>query len=343
MQIFTDSFFVYTSTMAKKRKPHKSKRSHAWGFFLVALIVIVAVAAYSYRTNPEFKQKADEVSQTVAHEINEVTENLENLLGTDVTSEESEKITEQKLIALPAGLENPICAAAHHGSDHEIRHFAHYSLCYRESYEQAEWSAYCLTEEELAKNANRSNDFRPDPEISTGSASLADYRKSGYDRGHLSPAADFAFDENAMSETFYMSNMSPQAGSFNRGIWKNLEAQVREWAGIFGRVYVVSGPILEKNAGEYKTIGENAVAVPEFYYKVLLAPLYADEADKTTPEDAESVLALAFVFPNEKCEEPLDFYETTVDEVEKRTGLDFFSLLEDSVEDEAESQLRRLQ
>ena len=194
-----------------------------------------------------------------------------------------------------------------------------------------------------SKNASRSNDFRPDPNISTGSASLADYKKSGYDRGHLSPAADFAFDEEAMSKTFYMSNMSPQAGSFNRGIWKDLEAQVREWAGIFGRVYVVSGPILEKRASEYKTIGENAVVVPEFYYKVLLAPLYADEADKATPEDAESVLALAFIFPNEKCEGTLDDYETTVDEVEARTGLDFFSLLDDEVENEAESQLRRLQ
>ena len=179
MQIFRDSFFVYTSTMAKRRKSSKSKRSQSWGFFLVIAIVIIALAVYSsYRTN-------------------------------------------DKLVELPAGLETPICAAAHHGSDHEIRNFTHYSICYRESYEQAEWSAYCLTEEELVKNTSRSNDFRPDPEISTGSASLADYRKSGYDRGHLSPAADFAFDEKAMSETFFMSNMSPQAGSFNRGIWKD--------------------------------------------------------------------------------------------------------------------------
>ena len=301
MQIFRDSFFVYTSTMTKRRKSSKSKRSQSWGFFLVIAIVIIALAVYSsYRTN-------------------------------------------DKLVELPARLETPICAAAHHGSDHEIRNFTHYSICYRESYEQAEWSAYCLTEEELVKNTSRSNDFRPDPEISTGSASLADYRKSGYDRGHLSPAADFAFDEEAMSETFYMSNMSPQAGGLNRGIWKDLEAEVRLWAANFGRVYVVSGPILEKSASEYKTIGENAVVVPEFYYKVLLAPLYADEADKATPEDAESVLALAFIFPNEKCEGTLDDYKTTVDEVEARTGLDFFSLLDDEVENEAESHIRRLQ
>ena len=140
-----------------------------------------------------------------------------------------------------------------------------------------------------------------------------------------------------MSETFYMSNMSPQKGSLNRGIWKDLEAEVRLWAKNFGRVYVVSGPILEKPAEEYQSIGENQVAVPEFYYKVILAPLYADESDRATPEDAENVIAMAYIFPNEKCTGTLDDYAVTVDEVEARTRLDFFSLLEDKVENEAEA------
>ena len=102
--------------------------------------------------------------------------------------------------------------------DHQIRSFQYYTLCYRESYEQAEWSAYCLRDWMLQKNVKRTNDFRPDPEILTGSATLADYKRSGYDRGHLTPAGDMVFSKEAMSETFYMSNMCPQAAAFNRGI-----------------------------------------------------------------------------------------------------------------------------
>ena len=351
--------------MPKKRKSRRNRRQkHSFGFFLLIILILAVVSVYSYKTNPEFKAKVDNVVKILKEpqitQISQIKNYIEESDSnekqaaqsekTEADSEkqkssgkksESKKPAAKKLVALPAGLEKPVCAASHNASDHQIRQFEHYSLCYRENYEQAEWSAYCLTEEELVKNAKRSDDFRSDPEITTGSATPADYKKSGYDRGHLSPAADFAFDQNAMSETFYMSNMSPQKGSLNRGIWKDLEAEVRLWAKNFGRVYVVSGPILEKPAAEYESIGENQVAVPEFYYKVILAPLYANEADRATPQDAESVIALGFIFPNEKCTGTLDDYQVTVDEVESRTGLDFFSLLEDSIENEVEAKTGR--
>ena len=342
--------------MAKKRKSHRNKkhRSFLLETIIAIVLICVLVGAYIYRTNPQFKEKADSASSHISEKIESTVAEIEGKIGDiNLTGEKNppepkaippqpaqeQKPNKKQVVALPAGLEIPLCAARHHETDHEIRTFEHYALCYRESYEQAEWSAYCLTEEELAKNANRSNDFRPDPQISTGSASLSDYKKSGYDRGHLSPAADFAFDEKAMSETFYMSNMSPQAGSFNRGIWKDLEAQVRVWAKIFGRVYVVSGPILEKTADEYKSIGENRVTVPEFYYKVILAPLYKDESDRKTPEDAEGAVAIGFIFPNEKCAGSLFDYAVSIDEVERRTQLDFFSLLDDEIENRIEQEL----
>ncbi len=332
----------------KKRKNRKSKKSSAsYGFLLILLIIFAFLAFYLYRTNPDFRAKTDE-------KISLAKENAERILNDSPLSkkepseESPAKKTETKpstkkneKVLLKKGLETPVCGGNHNKKDHQIRNFEHYSLCYRESYEQAEWSAYCLTEEELVKKAKRSDDFRSDPEISTGSASPADYKKSGYDRGHLSPAADFAFDQKAMSETFYMSNMSPQKGSLNRGIWKDLEAEVRLWAKSFGRVYVVSGPVLEKEPSEYESIGENYVSVPEFYYKVILAPLYADEADKATPEDSENVIAMAYTSPNKKCEGSLDDYAVSVDEVEARTKLDFFSLLEDEVENEVEAKLGR--
>lgn len=243
------------------------------------------------------------------------------------------------LVTLPAGLEEPVCAARQGDADHEIRRFSDYALCYRESYELAEWSAYCLERAELTKQATRSNDFRPDPVISTGSAALADYKGSGYDRGHLAPAADFAYSQQAMSETFFMSNMTPQAPAFNRDIWQKLESQVRVWAQKYGRAYVATGPVLSSPASAYETIGKNAVAVPRAFYKVVLVPLYADADDKATPETASDVACFAFIIPNQKCEAPFYDYAVTVDEVEARTGLDFFSLLDDSIEERIESEL----
>ena len=312
--------FIYNFLMPKKRKSNGNKRFSSSPVSPLALALLAASAAfYFYGASSESASQADErkpVAETVG------------------LSGEAQNF--RKTVRLPEKLEIPVCEGMAEGEDHEIRNFAHYTICYRESYEQAEWSAYCLTEERLVKNAGRSNDFRPDPEISTDSASLADYKNSGYDRGHLSPAADFAFDEDAMSETFYMSNMSPQAGPFNRGIWKSLESQVRAWAKRFGRVYVVSGPVLEKKADEYGAIGENKVAVPEFYYKVILAPLYADESDRATPEDSESVIAAGYILPNKKCSGSLEEYAVSVDEIEERTKLDFFSLLEDDIESEIE-------
>ncbi len=224
------------------------------------------------------------------------------------------------------GYEIPVCNKKH-SSDHEIRNFTYYSICYREAYEQAEWSAYVLTTERLVKNTNRTDDFRPDPMISTQSASLADYKGSGYDRGHLTPAADMAFSKEAMSETFFMSNMSPQAPYFNRGIWMYLESQVRKWGSRFGEVYIVSGPVLDKPANAYSTIGENSVVVPEAYYKVIMVPR------------ADSYEAIGFVIPNEKCADTFWDYAVTIDYVEEITGLDFFSRIDDKIEKQMEKEI----
>ncbi len=111
-----------------------------------------------------------------------------------------------------------------------IQHYAGFALLYSEPHEQPAWVAYLLTDDEVQGTLSRTNNFRADPGISTGSAALSDYRGSGYDRGHLAPAADMKWSSAAMSESFLMSNMTPQVPGFNRGIWKKLEAWVREQA-----------------------------------------------------------------------------------------------------------------
>ncbi len=156
----------------------------------------------------------------------------------------------------------------HYTNDSEIIQHTGYALKYNEQYEQAEWVAYQLTDIEVNGKYERSDNFRKDPFVSTGSATLKDYKGSGYDRGHLIPASDMKWSPDAMSSSFYMSNMSPQDPSFNRGIWKKLEEQVREWAVDNREIYVVTGPVLTN--GLYQTIGVNKVAVPNHYYKVVL-------------------------------------------------------------------------
>lgn len=218
----------------------------------------------------------------------------------------------------PDGLEIPAVT----NPDAVIVH-TNYTLQYNERYEQADWVAYELTKKEVKGSIRRKDDFRSDPFVMTGSADLADYKQSGFDRGHLAPAGDMKFSFKAMDESFYMSNMSPQRPGFNRGIWKELETMVRRWAEEDGSLYVVTGPVLNKK--NYPTIGENKVAVPEYYYKVLL--------DYTEPE----IKGIGFILPNRKTENPIEGFAVPIDRVEVMTGIDFFPELPDDEEENIES------
>lgn len=198
----------------------------------------------------------------------------------------------------------------------------YYALSYVEEHEQPEWVAYELTEAEVMVNTERTDDFRQDPKIPTGSATLDDYYRSGYDRGHLAPAGDMGFSEEAMSESFYLSNMSPQDRTFNRGVWRALEEDVRNWAVANGSLYVVCGPVFGDNP---KKIGSNGVSVPTYYYKVLL--------DYQQP----GIKAIGFLLPNEGTSQPPQAFIESIDNIEAYTGLDFFSELPDDLEEELES------
>lgn len=198
-----------------------------------------------------------------------------------------------------------------------------YTLKYSEEHEQPLWVAYVLTPAEaVIKVTDRQDNFRPDPSIITGSATLADYRGSGYDRGHLAPFADLSWSEESASDSFYLSNMSPQAPALNRGRWQDLEATVRTFS-LSGPICVVTGPVL--SGGPYKTIGENKVSVPEYYFKAILF------------HDGDRTRAIGFIMPNGNCPDKVQAYAVTIDDVEKMTGLDFFPLLPDELENAVES------
>ena len=213
------------------------------------------------------------------------------------------------------------------GEGEEVIHHSAYSLSYAEPFEQARWVAYELTRQNLQKpNVERTNYYNTDPAVSSYSARHSDYTRSGYTRGHLAPAGDMAQSKQTMEESFFMSNMSPQLRAFNNGIWRELEEQVRDWAYNNDRLFITTGPVLSKDIQKY--IGKNQVAVPGYFYKVIL--------DVDQPEQK----GIAFIIPHEKSDQPLATYAMTIESAEAITGIDFYSdLLAPELEAAIESRL----
>jgi endonuclease G len=204
----------------------------------------------------------------------------------------------------------------------DIVHHEGYSLSYHEDFEQAEWVAYELKKGQIVYKDLKRPYFEQDPAVSTTSAHWRNYKNSGYDRGHLCPAADRKYTKAAFIETFLTSNISPQEHDFNAGIWNRLEQKVRYWAKKYDGIYVVTGGILEDNL---KTIGSEDVAVPNYFYKILL------------DNDKGNTKIIAFLIPHEASDKPLYEYVVSVDEIEKRTGIDFFPKLDDAKENKLEA------
>lgn len=208
-------------------------------------------------------------------------------------------------------------------SNSQVVHHNYFSLSYSEEHEQAAWVFYEINKNRELRVVSRKNNFRKDKKIKTGSADLNDYKGSIYDRGHLAPARDFSFNQIAMSESFYMSNISPQNRSFNRGIWKKLEALVSQW-GEISNIFVATGPVLDSCI---QFIGNNNVCVPEFYYKIIYDPL--------------NQKMISFMIPNQKGTKHLRDYVCSTDYIESRVKIDFFPILEDDLEEYLESNIEK--
>ncbi|WP_338732942.1 DNA/RNA non-specific endonuclease [Mangrovimonas cancribranchiae] len=204
----------------------------------------------------------------------------------------------------------------------QVVHHHGYSLSYSEPNEQAEWVAYELKENQLVNSNFKRPYFEIDSTVKTSAAHWRNYKRSGYDRGHLCPAADREFDYNLYVETFLTSNISPQEHEFNAGVWNRLEQKIRYWAKRYRGVYVITGGILK---GNMKTIGEERVSVPNQFYKIVM------DYNGGNPK------ALAFLIPHENSTRPLYNFVVSIDSVETLTGIDFFPELEDTIEDKLEA------
>ncbi len=198
-----------------------------------------------------------------------------------------------------------------------------YTVSYNSSTRLPNWVAWHLTAEHTTGPYNRKGlKFQEDDDVAIPRATDADYRNSGYDRGHMCPSGDNKWSKKAQRQTFLYTNACPQSPNLNAGDWNEMENQCRQWANELGDIYIVCGPILYKN--RHKTIGSNHVVVPDAFFKVVLCM-------NGEPK------AIGFIYKNEPGNRPKGDYVNTVDEVERITGIDFFPALPDDVEDKVEA------
>lgn len=197
-----------------------------------------------------------------------------------------------------------------------------YIVSYNEETKISNWVAWKLTADHTDGPYKRLNNFHEEEDAPIPRATLADYRGSGWSRGHMCPAGDNKWDETAMYESFSLVNVCPQSASLNSGLWNRVEMDCRKWANRYGEIYIVCGPILMNR--EHETIGENEVVVPEAFFKVVLCL-------QGKPK------AIGFVVKNTEGAKKKNQYVNTVDDVERITGYDFFPALPDNIEDEVEA------
>jgi endonuclease G len=193
------------------------------------------------------------------------------------------------------------------------------------------WVAEHLTPESIKRKegVDRENSsFKEDGDVpAMFRAKLIDYFKSGFDRGHMVPAADVKMSQDAMDETFFLTNIAPQVGDgFNRHYWAYLESFARKLTEQFPDVYVLTGPLylpkLDPTDGKwyvkYQMIGSAGpnVAVPTHFYKVILA----------VRPNGEASLG-AFLLPNAPISDttPLESFNVPVDAIERSAGLQLLS------------------
>lgn len=281
--------------MAKKKK---KKTSAGW---LVAIII----AILSFITGKSWSEW--DISQTILDQVKKYTQE-------EPAEQPADEWTIQQM-------EIPVMSAKKQG---QVIHRTGYTLAYDAKTRTPQWVAWELTKKETQGTEERSNDFQPDPDVKGAKVVTKDYSHSGYDRGHMAPAADMKWSKKAMKESFYMSNICPQDHNLNTSDWSELENKSRQWARRFGKVYIVCGPIYNGKRNEY--IGDHRVKVPDAFFKVVLI------------NEKKKQCAMGFYFENEAGERKLQEYLVPVDRLEQLTGMDFFSALPDNLEDRLEAE-----
>ncbi len=261
---------------------------------LVAAAVLISVGVYGLTCSRKSNEKADNPITGVSASTPGARYNAEELLSVTIPS------------SLPS----------------QIKDYDGFRVSFNRDNRTPNWVAWELLASETDGDVGRYNTFWTDPDID-GCPSTYDYRNSGYDRGHLCPAADQKWSQQAMEHCFSLANICPQDHSLNTGAWKTLEGKERIWAQRDSALIIISGPIYSDT--DRKRIGNAGVRVPGAFFKILAAP------------HLDNPRGIAFVYPNMTAPGNMENYVTTIDEVEQLTGFDFLSALPDDIENEIES------
>lgn len=202
-----------------------------------------------------------------------------------------------------------------------IIRYTGYTISYDKASRIPIWVAYELTREEANDTtfSRKGKSFRQDDKAKVIQADNNDYRSSDWSRGHMAPAGDFRWNDQALWDTFYYTNCCPQDTNLNSGSWNVLENKVRKWANEFGNVYVVTGPIIGKN--QNGKIGSHGVVVPDAFFKAVL--VYTND----------SYHGIAFVMFNKSEKQRLSDSYLSINKLEKLMDIDFFPSLDDSIEE----------
>lgn len=203
------------------------------------------------------------------------------------------------------------------------------------------WTAYQLYGSNSVNNWNRNNwkytewggdPFQPDPYLPADvRTELEHYRGSGYDRGHICPSADRLNSKEANEQTFYLSNMHPQINAFNAGVWLNMENKIRTWnqANFRDTLYVVKGGTIDRDDQVMRTT-DKGLLVPKYFFMAILC--------KNKDSSQSGYKAMAFwVEHAANADTDLRKYIISIDELEEKTGIDFFCNLPDDIEEKVES------
>ncbi|MGL4993364.1 MAG: DNA/RNA non-specific endonuclease [Bacteroidales bacterium] len=280
----------------KRRTTKKSKgeESLSWGVIAIIFLLLVALIGL-FILRPRVKENLNKVKRTTKTEQHSYNkEDYNSWLMPEECFDREETL---------------------------LKH-SEYNVSYNKDYKNANWVAYKLVGNRLkGPQHKRDDNFTPDPKLKYKHTTTSDFTRSGFDRGHLAPAADMAWSKKAMNESFYMTNISPQDPNFNRGVWKRLEEQTRKWAKSDSLLLIMTGPVLTSGL---PTMGKTDIIIPEYFYKVVVDPV---------PPVRK---AIAFVIPNKASKKSLRSFAVTVDSVERLTGLNFMEAMPDNLEDRLE-------
>ncbi|MCF0202746.1 MAG: DNA/RNA non-specific endonuclease [Bacteroidaceae bacterium] len=247
------------------------------------------------------------------------------------------------------GQEQRFLPVVRNGKYEQILKRKAYTLSYNAYYCTANWVFWCLTREHTDGNVQRKGmRFEEDESINGRRATYHDYSQSRYDRGHMCPAGDNRWDEQAMRESFLLSNICPQDRGLNAGDWNDLEQKCRAWARKYGEVMIVCGPVYYKKSeegGQAQEVqgksseggGERSgarrwlkrkIAVPDAFYKCVVRM------------DGKRSAGLGFIYENNDVKHSMDHYVRSIDEIEEITGIDFFRGMPNEDEIEKKADLR---